>query len=63
MNQKAKYNQEDVYIKYMSSDMKTALVSRSRQGKMLMFKVDFSELEGLTKRELNKLKKLYGDGD
>jgi hypothetical protein len=59
MNMKAKYGKEDIYIKYVSSDKKYALVSKEKVGKRKVFKLDFTQISGLNKRDLNKLEKLY----
>ena len=59
MNIKAIYNNKPIYIKYMSSDMEYVLVSKLEKGKRKIFKLDFSEVSGLNKTDLNKLKKLH----
>ncbi len=59
MNMKAKHGKDIIYIKYMSSDMKYVLVSKHKEGKRKVFKLDFTELSGLNKKDLSKLEKLY----
>jgi len=59
MNMKAKYGKDVIYIKYVSSDKKYALVSKEKVGKRKVFKLDFTEILGLNKKDLNKVKKLY----
>ena len=59
MNIKAKYNNESIYIKYMSLGMKYVLVSKLEKGKRKIFKLQFSEISGLNKKDLNKLEKLH----
>jgi hypothetical protein len=59
MNIKAKYNDKPIYIKYMSLDMKYVLVSKLEKGKRKIFKLQFSEVSGLNKKDLNKFKKLH----
>ncbi len=59
MNMKAKYGKDIVYIKYVSQDMKYALVSKLKEGKRKIFKINFSEVSSLNKRDLDKLKQLH----
>ena len=51
MNMKAKYGKDIIYIKYVSSDKKYALVSKEKLGKRKVFKLDFKQISGLNKSD------------
>jgi len=54
---KLKHNNKTVYVKYVSSDHKYALVTEDESKTFKIYKVDVEDLEGLNKRNLNKFKR------